>query len=189
LANCDVAMSKLDLDKFRNLALTAIHHGVHARLQKSIWIGKSIKPVKTTAGATIPTVKWLKKGKIGAEDDLSARLLWPKSDAHTHVRDLATCRYALMPGMQVAQPAVPPEFTKFVQARFAGPNVGFLTVCTGSTALALTGILNHLRVASNRKELKFLAQSGEECRVLPVPGIERCVNAPCIAVCCGFSSS
>ena len=42
---------------------------------------------------------------------------------------------------------------KFVQARFADPKVGFLTVCIGSIALAPTGILNHLHVASNKKVL------------------------------------
>ncbi|EDR05719.1 uncharacterized protein LACBIDRAFT_236989 [Laccaria bicolor S238N-H82] len=75
----------------------------------------------------------------------------------------ATCPrvdYVLMPGNSPSTP-VPPEFTEFVQTRFADPKVRFLTVCTGSILLARTGILNHLRVASNKKALKHLAQSGQ----------------------------
>lgn len=65
-----------------------------------------------------------------------------------------------MPGDSLI-PVVPPAFTEFVQTRFADPKVRFLTVCTGSLALAPTGILNHLRVASNKRGLKSLAQSGQ----------------------------
>jgi putative intracellular protease/amidase len=65
-----------------------------------------------------------------------------------------------MPG-NLLNPAVPPAFTEFVQTRFADPKVRFLTICTGSIVLTPTGILNHLRVASNKKGLKYLVQSGQ----------------------------
>jgi len=81
----------------------------------------------------------------------------------TPTHTFATCPrvdYVFIPGISPDQ-AIPPELTKFLQTRFADPEVGFLTVCTGSIALAPTGILNHLRVASNKKVLQYLAQSGQ----------------------------
>jgi len=75
----------------------------------------------------------------------------------TPTHSFATCPcvdYTFIPGIS-------PQLTKFVQTHFADPKVRFLTVCTGSIALAPTCILNHLHIASNKKVLKYLAQSGQ----------------------------
>ena len=90
-------------------------------------------------------------------------ILTSSGPKQTPTHTFATCPhvdYIFMSGNSLPH-ALPPQFTKLVQTRFADPKVRFLTVCTGSLLLAPTGILNHLRVASNKRVLKDLAQSGQ----------------------------
>ncbi|KAJ3512450.1 hypothetical protein NLJ89_g3513 [Agrocybe chaxingu] len=66
--------------------------------------------------------------------------------------------YLVVPGPDPTAP-LPPGCAEFLKERFEGLK-GLLTVCTGSTAVATTGLLDGYKVCTNKFALKALHAAG-----------------------------
>jgi len=82
-------------------------------------------------------------------------------------KQIPTCTYAscppldylLVPGPDVAVP-LPEGCSDFIHKIFAELK-GLLLICTGSIAIAKTGLLDGLRVCSNKFVLRMLTEAGQ----------------------------
>ncbi|KAF8160019.1 ThiJ/PfpI [Crassisporium funariophilum] len=84
----------------------------------------------------------------------------PKQLPSCTYADCPPLDYLVVPGPDPFAP-LPEGCSAFLQKRFADPNLkGLLTVCSGSIAIASTGILDGLNVCSNKVALKTCAEAG-----------------------------
>ncbi|KAJ2915496.1 hypothetical protein MD484_g4893, partial [Candolleomyces efflorescens] len=108
--------------------------------------------------AQVPIMKWHYLSSTGDLEDVPASS-GPPSRPTTTFAECPELDYLVVPGP--ADPTAPlsEECIQFVQERF--PKLkGFLTICTGSLAMAQTGVLDGVQAAGNKYVLRMLATSG-----------------------------
>ncbi|KAJ2936861.1 hypothetical protein H1R20_g284, partial [Candolleomyces eurysporus] len=123
--------------------------------------------------STVPIMNWHYLSSTGDLKDVPASAGPP----HRPTTTFAECPeldYLVVPGpdptVQLSE-----ECIKFVQDRF--PTLkGLLTVCTGSIAIAQTGILDGVQAASNKWALRMLAEAGSLNRKVKWVGDKRFVK-------------
>lgn len=113
--------------------------------------------VPETMLAKAPIINWHYISSEGNLDQVPASS-GPPHVPTTTFSDCPTIDYLLIPG---PDPTVKlsDECSSFINTRF--PTLeGSLTICTGSLAIAQTGVLDGAQSATNKMALKFLAQAG-----------------------------
>ncbi|KAJ2915263.1 hypothetical protein MD484_g5131, partial [Candolleomyces efflorescens] len=132
---------------------------------------RPVIPPSITAKA--PIINWYYISSEGTLDPVSASAGPP----HIPTVDLASCPpidYLLVPGANSSRP-FSPALSTFIHERFPALK-GLLTVCTGSTLFAQTGLLDGVHVASNKVALKYMAETGRLNRKVKWVGDRRFVR-------------
>ncbi|KAJ2917887.1 hypothetical protein MD484_g2507, partial [Candolleomyces efflorescens] len=116
-----------------------------------------LKQLNPPLAAGVPIMNWHYLSSTGDLEDIKASA-GPPHRPTTTFADCPELDYLVVPGPDVFKP-LSDECVKFVQDRY--PKLkGLFTICSGSVAIAQTGVLDGVQAASNKWLLGIMANRG-----------------------------